>query len=104
MLAAAHGPLLATGRLQASDGAGLSGTVGAWFEDEGGLVMVAAATAAPDGSFELHAASPGAMRRAAARNDGWLNLMVAGGSPPGRGAWRSPDDCRTARGPVRMGR
>jgi len=88
VLAAPRGPLLVTGTLQDSTGAGLSGTVSAWFEDgvRGELVMVAAATAAPDGTFELHATSLGAMRRAAAQNDGWLNLMVAGGSSERQGS------------------
>jgi hypothetical protein len=85
-LAAAHGPVLATGRLQASDGAAIAGTVGAWFADANGLVMVASAAAGADGSFSLRAASTGAMRRAAGRNDGWLNLIVAGGSADRQGS------------------
>lgn len=87
--AAPRGPLIASGTLLDATGRATSGTVGIWYHDpaSGELVLVGSSPVSNDGSFALHAAtSNGILRRVAAANDGWVNLLVAGGTGTAQGS------------------
>lgn len=88
VMAARGGPLIAAGHLRDGSGRPVSGTVGIWYEDpaRSELVLLASAPVAADGAFALRAAANGSLRRLAAANDGWVNLIVAGGDETSQGS------------------
>jgi hypothetical protein len=97
------GPVIASGHLRDGSGHPLAGTVGIWYEDplRSELVLLASAPTGEDGAFALRAKASGSLHRLAADNDGWVNLILAGGNQAsqgsvavarqlGAGAWSGP--------------
>ena len=82
------GPLVASGHLRDGSGRPVSGTVGIWYEDpaRSELVLLTSAPTGADGSFELRAAPTAVLHRLAAANDGWVNLILAGGTDVSQGS------------------
>jgi hypothetical protein len=87
VMAVPGGAPVASGVLRNAGGDPMAGTVALWYQDpdRGELVLAASTNVGPDGRYQLRT-NAGSLRRLAAQNGGWLNLLVAGGSEATQGS------------------